>query len=135
MQVSDVAAVLRERFPDGGYDGGEEHVYWSDLAWVLRKDGETIDGVTYRVVEDFGGEGLGDTRYIVIAVEDGNSVQYFRKDGYYASYDGSTWDGDFREVKAEQKTITVYESTVEDDPWGGPDVAYDSFDDGLDSFS
>ena len=33
---------------------------------------------------------------------------YIKIDGYYTSYEGSTFDEDYYEAKPEQKTITVY---------------------------
>lgn len=65
---------------------------------------------SFTVVENYGGgEGSGETRYLVLQVTSDDGVQYFRKDGAYYSYDGSNWDyGDFYEVEPTQKTITVY---------------------------
>lgn len=40
------------------------------------------------LVEDFGGEGQGDERWVVFSVGD----QLFRVEGSYASWDGTTWD-------------------------------------------
>lgn len=74
-----------------------------DLAPVV------VKGVSVSCVEDFGGEGQGDTRYCVFKFEDSTGVKYFRKDGYYASYDGSTWDGDFKEVTPQERIVTFYE--------------------------
>lgn len=40
-----------------------------------------------------GGEGEGETRYMVFKLENQNGdVQHFRVDGYYASWDGSNWE-------------------------------------------
>ena len=57
------------------------------------------------LVEDFGGEGLGDHAHVVIRVDD----KLFKIDGYYSSYDGTDWDTEWYEVKPAEKTITVYE--------------------------
>lgn len=51
-------------------------------------------------------EGGGETIFAIFKVGD----QYFRKDGYYLSHDGSYWDGDLFEVHPTQKTVTVYEA-------------------------
>lgn len=112
----------------------DEELYSESLAWdelssnlqgpYVRTDDPTAPrGYTYergpapvfdfgtvKVIEDFGGEGQGETRYIVIEVTDSaGATQFFRKDGYYSSYDGSDWDGDFREVKAQPRTVVFYE--------------------------
>lgn len=89
-----------------------------------------INDSTVSVAEDFGGEGMGDVMYLVLMVKNPDgTIQYFRKDGYYVSYDGGTWDGDFREVKPQQKTITVYETSI-----GEAAEEYDSYGDDEDSY-
>jgi hypothetical protein len=58
------------------------------------------------LVEDFGGEGQGETRYVVFSVGE----QFFRVDGYYASWDGTTWeDPTPSEVIAKEVTVIRYE--------------------------
>ena len=52
-----------------------------------------------------GGEGSGESVWTIIRV----GVQFFKKTGYYASYDGTHWDGDVTEVKRKQRTVTFYE--------------------------
>lgn len=39
--------------------------------------------------------------------------QYFRKEGFYASFSGATWDGKLVEVFPQTKTVTVYEETFD----------------------
>ncbi|XVU22559.1 hypothetical protein ACQPZJ_35565 [Actinoplanes sp. CA-054009] len=74
----------------------------------------TIDGVpvTVKRIGDTytGGEGGGEDIEMIFEISDGLFTRYFRKTGYYYSYDGSNWDGGFSEVKPAQKTITVYEA-------------------------
>lgn len=62
-------------------------------------------------IYDHGGMDMGSELYVVIQVtsEDLQTVRLFRKDGYYQSHYGSDWDGTFREVTAQERTITVYE--------------------------
>lgn len=62
------------------------------------------------VVEIFGGEGEGDRYYLVFRVEaEDGTVRFFKMNGWYASHDGGHFDGPFEEVKAVEKTITVYQ--------------------------
>lgn len=57
------------------------------------------------LVEDFGGEGQGETRYVVFSVGE----QFFRVDGYYASWDGTTWEDPIpEEVVAKEVTVIKY---------------------------
>jgi hypothetical protein len=44
-------------------------------------------------------------RIMIIQVGD----RYFRKIGYYNSWDSSNWDGELVEVRPREKTVTVYE--------------------------
>lgn len=72
------------------------------------KGGE-IEGLGWvSIPENFGGEGMGDDRWVVFYIE--ATGQYFKKSGYYASYDGTNWgDGDFAVVSPKEKVVTVYE--------------------------
>lgn len=84
---------------------------WDEVRWVNNGDvalyidvaGETHVPVT--TIDSFGGEGQGDSMWVVVKV----GSQFFRKNGYYASHYGTDWDGDFSEVTPQQKTITVWE--------------------------
>lgn len=59
--------------------------------------------------EDVGGEGEGDHRHIVYYLEDHDV--FIRLNGYYTSYDGTTWNdiSDLHEVFPQQRVITVFE--------------------------
>lgn len=57
-----------------------------------------------------GGEGEGEYVHIVFKVTDlSGTVRHYKKVGYYASFDGTTWDGDFSAVEPKQKVVTVFE--------------------------
>lgn len=59
-------------------------------------------------VEQYGGEGKGDTWYSVKHFVDHDV--YIRIDGWYASYNGAEFDEGYgKEVKPQEKVITVYE--------------------------
>ena len=77
--------------------------------WVDDEPGQEFEGVYVSCVADVGGEGQGDIRYAVFCFTDGSGTKYFRKDGFYASYDGSTWDGEFSEVQPQERVVTVWE--------------------------
>jgi hypothetical protein len=60
------------------------------------------------VVDQKGGEGKGESWYIIRHFTDHNV--FIRLNGYYSSYSGVDFDGyDYVEVKPKVKTITVYE--------------------------
>lgn len=69
----------------------------------------TRDGWTGEVVKSFGGEGEGDQYWMVISISDGETTRYFRKDGWYASYDGGYLDGETYEVTPQERLVTFYE--------------------------
>lgn len=61
------------------------------------------------VVDSFGGEGQGDQYWFVFKVTDDNGeARYFRRDGWYASFNGGYYDGPTEEVVAQEKTIQVW---------------------------
>lgn len=68
-------------------------------------------GLNWEEVEQYGGEGQGDTWYSVKYFKDHDV--YIKVNGWYQSYNGtefhSGWDS-CKEVKPSQKTITVYEN-------------------------
>lgn len=64
-----------------------------------------IPSGTVTLVEDHGGgEGDGETRFIVIKVGE----QLFQYNGYYSSWDGTEWDDDLYEVEPYDVTVTQY---------------------------
>lgn len=65
-------------------------------------------GLTFKFVDRYGGEGEGENYWSVYSFSDGNEVVFIKFDGYYASYEGATFD-ELYEVKAVEKTITVFE--------------------------
>lgn len=70
---------------------------------------ENPDNLRWAQVHQQGGESKGDHWESVKYFPDHDV--YLRVTGYYASYDGTSFDGwkDCREVKPKEKTITVYE--------------------------
>jgi hypothetical protein len=98
---------------DGTVRSGIYHYEsWDGLEEQLDRVGSfaRIDGIgEIQMIENIGGEGQGDYAAMVFKVTapDGTD-RLFRKEGYYASYDGTTWDGDFAEVEAYEKTVTDY---------------------------
>lgn len=71
---------------------------------------ESFDGLTAKVVKEYGGEGQGDQYWMVVSLSDGETTRYFRKDGYYSSYgDGGNLDGNTYEVNPQEKVVVFYE--------------------------
>lgn len=91
-------------------DHMESYTYEFEWGEAERNVGHTYDvlgGVTV-VASDPGGEGHGENIWVVVRTDE--TGQTFRIDGYYASYgDGSQYDDVLREVRAQEKTVIVYE--------------------------
>lgn len=63
-----------------------------------------------RVEENFGGEGMGDKRYIVVSLEsEDGSKEYFQYKGYYDSWNGTSWDDlEDKKVLPKEKVIITW---------------------------
>jgi hypothetical protein len=81
---------------------------WKEHHWGS-SEAKTYENYTAKVEAAYGGEGEGDQYWMVVSISDGETTRYFRKDGWYASYDGGYLDGDTYEVTPQEKVITVYE--------------------------
>lgn len=84
-----------------------------DYSWDAFTEIEevNVNGVVVKQVEkQGGGEGSGEHMHVVFSFTfpDGQ-VEYWRKEGYYASFDGGYWDGDFSKVQPVQRVVTFYE--------------------------
>ena len=88
-------------------DWDEDEIDWTEASWDLRSEDhayETAFGKLW-VVDREGGSDQGSYAHVVFTVD---GLRFFRKTGFYSSYEGYDWDGSFREVEAKQETITVY---------------------------
>lgn len=108
--TSNLTAEEVEQALESTTDSYRYGFYWSSLAWGDADiDHLEINGEVYPFEvfdRKIGSEGDWQTdTYIVVKVGE----QYFRKNGYYASHDGSYWDGSFTEVHPREKTVTVWE--------------------------
>lgn len=88
--------------------------YWYEIEELFGWDADKSFVVHGRTIAaesfDTGGEGHAEDIYMVFRTVDvDGTVQYWRKEGYYASFDGDNWDGDFREVKPVERVVTFYE--------------------------
>lgn len=62
----------------------------------------------FEIVDSKGGhEGGGDYAMVVMHFKEHDV--YIKEEGYYNSYDGTEWSGNFESVKPLKKEITVYE--------------------------
>ena len=94
---------------DDWYDEDDE-TSWS--TWAYEYDKETVPGLGLVEVLDTykGGEGGGEEALLVfyITPEDGTEPFHVSISGYYASYNGTEWDGDLVQVEPRQVSVTQY---------------------------
>lgn len=102
-----IEAVLEATVDTKYGDNGLE--LWTDEYFSDHRSYDQSIGVVTVVDSQTGGEGSAEYIYIVFKVELDGSTRFFKKEGYYASYDGSNWDGDFKEVTPIERTVVFYE--------------------------
>jgi len=101
----DKDGYLREPLP--------ENSTWAPLVRrKLERAGVTIPNVGQAtLVEEFGGEGMGDQLWFVFKItDDAGNERLFRRNGWYQSYSGGEFDGPTEEVKPVEKVVTVYKA-------------------------
>lgn len=86
----------------------------TDSGWDMVEEYAGGDGYDLPIghltlIDSFGGEGQGDSYWMVLRLTQGDVERTFKMDGWYASHDGGYYDGPFTEVKPVQKMITVWE--------------------------
>lgn len=69
----------------------------------------TKNDLKVELEDAYGGEGQGDCYWIVFWVKSGKDKILLKQDGWYASYEGGTLDGDLTEVKPVEKVVIEYE--------------------------
>ncbi|MEV2222700.1 hypothetical protein AB0E01_22810 [Nocardia vinacea] len=90
-----------------------EHFVWSkgapivlaDLRISLAKSVDHADGNYHTDLEM--------VFQVDVTVDRYEQTLYFRKTGEYQSFEGSTWDGDFTQVKPAEKVVIDYETVTD----------------------
>jgi len=106
--LEDKDEVLREFFW-GSYN--QERIYqWESYIGVWKDFHARIDalGIDISYVDHIGGEGEGEEYWSVYEFRTPYESTFIKFDGYYQSYDGSTFT-EFYEVKPKQRMVTFYE--------------------------
>lgn len=81
---------------------------WDDDNFVEFKKQLVEANISFELVDRYGGEEQGSDYWSVYLFTDGLQVVFIQFQGWYASYEGSTYE-DFYEVKPVEKTITVFQ--------------------------
>ncbi len=93
---------------DTGYENFKDAFGYNDMASDDQGDLKELGEIEYLIDSERALEGDSECMTTVVLFKD-HGV-YIRLDGYYASYGGSDWDGDYFEVKPVEKTVTFYEA-------------------------
>lgn len=80
--------------------------FYEAFAWGSEEYSPRLASGKVKLVEDHGGgEGDGEERWVVFSVGD----KFYEVSGYYASWDGTTWDDlDIYDVEPFQVQVTKY---------------------------
>lgn len=88
----------------------------SEVNWnfyFAGNDSFKVKDIILTLVEEVGGEDEGSYKHLIFRVEHVNRpglTQWFKKTGYYSSYEGTDWEeGSISEVTPQERTVIVYE--------------------------
>lgn len=109
-RVSALLAKADEEVKDAFHNGDirDKPYTWDEDSVIEFKKQLTEAKINFELVDRYGGEDQGSDYWSVYSFSDGMQVVFIKFDGWYASYDGSTYE-EFYEVQAVEKTITVFE--------------------------
>lgn len=88
-----------------------------NFRWLSPSDKLLVElaekGYIIRSEDHYGGEGRGDEYWDVFSVENNGEKTYFRLNGWYASYEGATFDDPFDFEKVKKVPVQVFEWVVD----------------------
>lgn len=101
LTTADVLAAIESWFD------AEDQSWWELRDCFDRHEAITLPDLPdpLYVVDSYGGSGMGEQMWVILEY----AGRFFRKSGFFASWDGSNWDGPFQEVRSERKMVTVYQ--------------------------
>lgn len=106
--VKDVEQALN----DYEFDDGDSGWWMWQESFDVDEGAVEVEGLgTVKVIasEDAGEGDYEQAVYLVFEVTAPDGVvRHFKKNGFYQSYSGTSWDGDFYETKQAEKVITVW---------------------------
>lgn len=104
--------VGEEHDGDQTYSVTEYSEVWElirDSSYVANEASDGVFTAEFVACEADGPAHDSEVYYVVLSLSDGVTTRYFKRDGWYASYDGGHLDGDVYEVHPEVRQVTVYE--------------------------
>lgn len=106
-----IATIVSEEGEDiFCHDSLEQAFFFGEIYTQPDRDevAEVLEVDSVEPVDSYGGEDQGSSYWSVYKFTKGDQVTYIKFDGWYASYDGATYESMF-EVKPVEKVVTFYE--------------------------
>lgn len=113
VDTSDEAEERDEDDDCDGEDGSEDIItslFYTD-GYEFATNYFAERGLTLKNEASFGGEGQGEAYWSVYSITNGTDTVYVKFDGYYMSYDGSTYERWFF-VEPKQVMVTEYDEVT-----------------------
>ncbi len=85
-----------------------DNITWDSEEMSDFRKAASDQGINFAYVDRYGGEGEGEEYWSVYLFSGGLEVVFIKFDGYYASYEGATYEC-FYEVQAVERLVTFYE--------------------------
>jgi len=112
MLKDKIVALLAEADPEAirelFHGGITEDIRWDSEEITEFRKLLSDANIKFEFADRYGGEDQGSDYWSVYSFTNGMEAVFIKFDGWYASYEGSTYD-EFYEVQAVEKTITVFE--------------------------
>lgn len=109
LSVAEVSSLLEDFFEEVQNEDIQGPESWYSVKYNESMPCEVPGLGTLTYTEDYGGEGQGDSYWVVFSLQDAETKRYFKKDGWYQSYAGGELDGDLQEVTPKAATVIVWE--------------------------
>ncbi len=89
-------------------DGEYSDINGYEMEELFWKDDNNILGYIVNLEDDFGGEGMGDTKYMVFSFAHETKPDektYIKFNGYYDSWNGTEWESGFSITHPQEVTV------------------------------
>lgn len=104
--LAETDTEVKDEFHSGAF---ESTVYDWDYESVKEFKKQLVENkIVFKLEDNYGGEDQGSDYWSVYSFSNDKEVVFIKFDGWYASYEGSTYE-EFYEVQAVEKTITMFE--------------------------
>lgn len=111
--MSEINAPWAKKDDEHGFEDLKTEYFDDDYEKFLNEEAKSKikkdwEGIQIKYCDDYGGEDQGSDYWSVYAFTDGQETVYVKTQGWYASYEGSTYE-DWTIVSPKTKEMVVYE--------------------------